>query len=144
MPDYCSNVNILSVVVATIASFLLGGVWYSNALFAPAWIRGHGWNAEQVEAKKKGHPMPCFAAAIVTSFISSWIMDMAIAGAKIPADAMCGAGFAAVCWLAFVVPTTFTSAMFSGSSKLVWRIDAGFELVRLIICAEILVFWTRG
>jgi hypothetical protein len=144
MPDYCANVNVWSVLVATLASFLLGGVWYSNALFAPAWIRGHGWSEAQVAEKKKGHPLPCFATAILTSLVSCWIMDMAIAGAKIPADAFCAAGFAAVCWLAFTMPETLCAAMFSGSSKLVWRIDAGFELVRLIIAAEILVHWPRG
>ncbi len=143
MSDYCANVNIWSVLVATLASFLLGGLWYSNALFAPAWIRAHGLSPEKCETMKK-HSAQCFATAIITSFISCWIMDMAIAGAKIPADALCGAGFAAVCWLAFVVPTTLSTAMFSGSSKTAWRIDAGFELVRLIISAEILVFWTRG
>ena len=34
-----SNVNILAVIVAALSSFLLGGLWYSNALFGAIWRR---------------------------------------------------------------------------------------------------------
>ena len=49
MPD----VNWLAVLAAAISAFLLGGLWYSPALFGKAWQRGAGLTDEQL---KGGNP----------------------------------------------------------------------------------------
>src|SRR5688572_9670910 len=37
MTDIFSHVNWLAVLVAAVAYFILGAIWYSKALFAPKW-----------------------------------------------------------------------------------------------------------
>ena len=44
MPEY----NLLAVIVAGIASFILGGLWYSPMLFGKAWQREAGLSDEQL------------------------------------------------------------------------------------------------
>ena len=46
--------NYLAVLVAAISSFMLGGLWYSPALF------GRAWNAENGGEKPPGHPAKVF------------------------------------------------------------------------------------
>ena len=48
------EVNWLAVLTAAISSFLLGGLWYSPALFFKAWQRSAGLTDEQLQ--KGGHP----------------------------------------------------------------------------------------
>ena len=41
-------VNWLAVIAATIAAFMLGGLWYSPLLFAKAWQRAAGLSDEAI------------------------------------------------------------------------------------------------
>ena len=46
--------NILAVLLAAVSSFLLGGLWYSPALF------GKTWSSENGGEKQAGHPAKVF------------------------------------------------------------------------------------
>ena len=48
-----SAVNILAVLIAAVSSFLLGGLWYSPALFGKAWQREVGLTDEQLAKGNK-------------------------------------------------------------------------------------------
>src|SRR2546428_11141128 len=48
-----ANVNVLAVIVAALATFVLGAVWYSPVLFAKQWMQAHGYTPEQLEAMKR-------------------------------------------------------------------------------------------
>jgi hypothetical protein len=47
-------VDWIAVLVATVASFVLGGLWYSPALFARPWQQDTGLSDEQLNAANKG------------------------------------------------------------------------------------------
>jgi hypothetical protein len=49
--DIFSQINWLAVLVATIAYFIIGAIWYS-ALFKNAWIKSTGVNASDPNMKK--------------------------------------------------------------------------------------------
>jgi hypothetical protein len=36
------EINVLAVLAAAVSAFALGGLWYSNALFANAWMAAAG------------------------------------------------------------------------------------------------------
>ena len=42
------QINWLAVVVAAAANFVIGGLWYSPALFGKVWMRANGFTAEQL------------------------------------------------------------------------------------------------
>jgi hypothetical protein len=46
--------NWIAVLVAGISAFVLGGVWYSPALFGKAWLKENNFTSEQIKAGKKG------------------------------------------------------------------------------------------
>jgi hypothetical protein len=43
------HINFLAVVVAAVAAFIIGGLWYSPLLFAKPWVNAHGYSEEQVK-----------------------------------------------------------------------------------------------
>lgn len=46
--------NWIAVAVAGISAFVLGGVWFSPALFGNAWMKENKFTEEQVKAGNKG------------------------------------------------------------------------------------------
>ena len=51
--ELLSDINWLAVLVAALAYFILGAIWYSKALFAPKWAKLVGLEMNS-EANKKG------------------------------------------------------------------------------------------
>jgi hypothetical protein len=67
-----SNINWLAVLVAAVAYFFLGAIWYS-ALFRNAWIKAAGVNVNDPNAKKG------VAGLFITSFILVVIASIGLA-----------------------------------------------------------------
>ena len=63
-----SNVNILAVIVAALTSFLLGGLWYSNALFGAAY---RGWNTLLALLIEKGADVNALSKAGLTPWLAA-------------------------------------------------------------------------
>ena len=85
------EVNWLAVVAAAVASFVVGGLWYSPQLFGKVWQREAGMSDEQL---KSGNPARIFGGAFVLSLVSAVVFAMFLGPAPAPAFAV-GAGFAA-------------------------------------------------
>ena len=72
------HVNFLAVLVSAVVIFLLGGLWYSKALFASKWIALMGISEEQMKAKPSA-PMPVLLLqALICSFLISAVMAIII------------------------------------------------------------------
>ena len=67
------EVNYLAVVVAAVASFLSGGLWYSNALFGKVWQRESGVTDAQLE---NGNMARIFGLSLVLSLIAAWVFAL--------------------------------------------------------------------
>jgi len=70
--DIFSQVNWLAVLVAALAYFFLGAIWYS-ALFRDAWIKSAGVNTNDPNARKG------FAGILISSFITILIATVGLA-----------------------------------------------------------------
>lgn len=69
--DVLSELNWLAVLVATVAYFVLGGIWYSNPVFGRAWARADGF--QRAEGESPG------AVWYVVPFISNFLGVLATA-----------------------------------------------------------------
>src|SRR5687768_15949964 len=58
--------NHLAVIAAAASSFVLGGLWYSKALF------GDRWNRENGGVPPPGHPAAVFGVAFVFSLVAAY------------------------------------------------------------------------
>ncbi len=43
------ELNIFAIVAAALANFVIGGLWYSPALFGGAWMRANGFKPADLE-----------------------------------------------------------------------------------------------
>jgi hypothetical protein len=60
------HINYLAALAAAIATFVIGGLWYSPLLFYKPWLRANGFSEADVQ---KGSPAVIFGLAFVFSVI---------------------------------------------------------------------------
>ena len=129
-----TNINWLSVIVAAVSSFMVGGLWY-GPLFGRAWMQEWGFSEEQLG----GRSMPMvFGLSLLASFIASINLEMFI-GAE--ADLAFGlfAGFAAgLGWVAAFLGILY---LFEMRSLKLYLINAGYCIVALTVMGAILGAW---
>ena len=135
------QVNYLAVLVCGIAVFMLGGLWYSPALFAKRWMSLQGKTEEELKAEAASASMPlmylsAFICGVVVAFVLAVILNHF--GDLTPLRAiLVGLG----CWLGLAGATSYATALFSGKPKQLWLIDSGYNLVSFVVVALILSFW---
>jgi len=121
--------NYWAVLLAAISSFLLGGLWYSSALF------GRLWNAENGGQVPQGHPAKVFGVSFVFSLIAAWVFawllgpdpELAVA---VQQGLLVGFGLVAA---SFGINYQFAQRSFK-----LWLIDGGYHVAQFVVFGLVL------
>lgn len=129
------NVNFLAVIVAAIANMALGFLWYSQALFANAWMAAIGKTREQL-----GQPGPAYALTLVGALVTAYILALfvKVAQAQTLLDGALTGLLAAV---GFVATSFGVGYIFEGRPRNLYLINVGYQLVSLVVMGAILGVW---
>ena len=119
------DVNWLAVVLAALAGFVVGGIWYGPVM-GKKWMGAVGLSEEQV---RQGNMGMIYGGAFAFSLLASWTLAHTFASyaqdLSIPVKVMTAFGVA----LGFIVPAIGTNYLFSQKSKALFLIDAGYWLL---------------
>ena len=133
------TLNLLAGLVATVAFFALGALWYSPLLFAKPFMAALGKTEE--ELMEGFNPLRTygleFLARLVTAYVLAHMVDYA--GATTIAG---GLQTAFWLWLGFVATSGLASVTFEGRSAVLYALNAGYQLAGLLIVGGILAVWT--
>lgn len=132
-------INVLAVLVAGVAIFMLGGLWYSPILFAKPWVRLVGKTEEELKAAAGSMPAS-YAMVFLCGLVTAYGLAVVFARAH-PTSIGDALGIAAICWLAFAGATSFGTSLFGGKPRALWLIDSGYNLVAFLVGAAILSAW---
>lgn len=139
MSVYLSGVNYLAVLVAAVATFFLGGAWYT-ALAKP-WQRFNGYSDEQVKQMQAKRPPPVFFGGMLVSYL---VLSLVVAvlfntfGVDTYREGAL-AGF--LIWLGPAAAIGFTSFIASDKQIGAFVLDAAYQLVFLVMSGAILGGW---
>ncbi|MCB1554534.1 MAG: DUF1761 domain-containing protein [Xanthomonadales bacterium] len=130
MPEF----NIWAVLAAAVASFLLGGLWYSPLLFGKAWQREAGLSDAQLAG---GNMALIFGLSFVLALVASFVFAMFL-GPRPPMALGLGAGFSAgLCWVASSFGINY---LFERKSLKLFLINGGYHTLQFTLIGLILVF----
>ncbi len=138
------SVNLWSVLVAGIATMVLGFLWYSPLLFARSWMIAMGHDPEdksktQEMQKSAGKSyVISFAASLVSAFVLGKIIHITTVNSVLYGMKI---GFAI--WLAFVTTVQLTAKLFGNQSTRLYLINTGYQLVCYLAMGAILAVWPR-
>ena len=130
-----SKLNYLAILVASLSTFLLGGLWYSPMVFGKAWMRENGFKEEDM---KGGNMIRIFGTAFILGLIAAINLAMFL-GPEADVHFGAFAGFAAGAgWVATQVGTHY---LFERKSFRLFLINAGYSTISLTIMGVILGAW---
>ncbi|MCR2834742.1 DUF1761 domain-containing protein [Parerythrobacter lacustris] len=120
-----SAVNWIGVVVAALAGFLVGGIWYGPVM-GKRWMGAVGLSEEQI---KQGNMAAIYGGAFAFSLLASWTLAHTFAtygqDLSVAVKVLTAFGVA----LGFIVPAIGTNYLFSQKSKALFFIDASYWLL---------------
>ncbi len=133
------HVNYLAVLVAAVAVFVLGWLWYSPLLFFKPWMRLRGLDpvAAMAGAKIPGGKLVIeFARCIVLAYVIARFV--ALLGVS---SSMGAVHFGLSVWIGFPVIILIGSVLWENTPWKVAAIHAGDWLVKLLVIPIIVTAW---
>lgn len=123
-----TGINYLAVLIAALAAFGLGAIWYR--VFAKPWMHAVG----KTEADRPQGPMQVtlFAIAIVALLIMAWMLA-GLMGHLNQVTIRGGVITGLFVWIGFVITTMGVNHAFSGAKPMLTLIDGGYWLAVLLI-----------
>jgi hypothetical protein len=136
------GVNLWAVVVAALATMVIGFLWYSPVLFAKPWmlLMGYDPNDKEKIAEMQKSAGPSYAMSLVASVLAAFVLGklIAVSGSVTAVD---GLKIGLVVWLGFVTTVQFTNALFSRQRNRLYMINTGYQLVCYVAMGAILGAW---
>lgn len=120
MPD----IHWIAVALCAVSSLVIGGLWYSPALFAKPWQSAAGLSDEQM----KGANMALiFGLTFILSFIAAAVFAMFL-GRDMSVGAATAAGFSAgLCWVGAALGISY---LFERRPLKLWLINGGYHTLQ--------------
>ena len=132
------SINYLSILIAAVAAWLFGGVYYTS--LSRYWLAAQGKTLEQCQAEQAAKSGAAKAAPFIVVFIGELIMAWAMYGVlfhmgmfTLRAGAISGAAL----WLGFVLPTIAGNYVFSGKKPMLIVIDSAAWFGAMVIIGAI-------
>jgi hypothetical protein len=130
-------VGLWPIVIAGIASVLLGWLWFSPFLFGSVWMRIINLTPEMAERGKKKMHLNALLA-LIASMLAAWVMSYV--GAALGVYDWFGALELGIwLWLGFTAPPMLGMVLWEQRPLRYYFIVAGYWLVAFILMALILV-----
>ena len=130
--------NYPAVVVAAIAYWILGGIWYA-VLFSKPWMALEHMTEEQVKSMNPVLPY-------LITFVLNILIAYSIAQICIWRNANTigrGASVGVLLWVGFVAPITYTTYMYEMRPKELFAINEFYPLAGLVLMGAILGAWKK-
>lgn len=130
-----SEINWLSVLVATVVAFAIGGLWYSPLLFSKTWVKELKISEESINNAN----MPLvFGTAFLLNFISAVVLDLILGtGASFKTGLFTGM----IISIVFIASSLGITYLFSRKSLKLFLIDAGYFVIFYSVMGAILGAW---
>lgn len=132
------HINWVGALVAALAAFLVGAVWYSPLLFAGPWQRALGLSDDDL---RRGSVGRIFAVAFLAMFVAAAGFSLVLGQEAVWLDGLhWGLGIG----LLFVATSLAIHNAFERRPLHYWAINAGFNLIQFLIYGFVLAAWPDG
>jgi hypothetical protein len=139
VPFSFTAINPLAVLVAGLATFFLGALWYM-ALFGKLWMRLHGYSEEKVkEMQSRRPPIVFFGGMIAADLIIALALAILLTGLG-TISILTGVIAGLLVWV-IVAGVGLTAHLAADKHPGLYLIDVSYQLVYLILNGLILAAW---
>lgn len=129
-------VNFLAILLVGVAYMIVGFLWY-GPLFAKPWMRLVGMTQEDLQ---RGANPVMYLGTFVGALVSAYVLALFINAAQMTTLGR-GATAGLLAGLGFVAPSFGANYIFGRRPLSLYLIDAGYQIVSLLIGGIILGLW---
>lgn len=130
------HINWVAVLAAAVSTFVLGGLWYSPAVFGRAWMSANGFTQADLN---KGSMAKIFGLSFLLALVMAANLAAFLAEPKTTAAWGATAGFLA--GFGWVTLGLATIALFERRSAKYFLINGGYMTVSFVVMGLILGAW---
>ena len=130
------DVNWLAVGAATVAKFVIGGIWYSPPMFGPRWGAIVRVTPEAFKARMIPAMITDLAASLVLAWVLANVLKFTGATSLIP-----GMRVAFFLFLGFVATPLLSTTVYEGRPMALFAINAGYWLISMLIMGSLIGGW---
>lgn len=134
------DVNYLAVLLAAVASMVIGFIWYSQMVLGKPWMKEKGFSAESLKKAQKEMGKwyaVSFVAALITAYVLSHVIVMSENYFRYP-SLQTGLTSAVWMWIGFIMPVQLTATIFGDKNFKLFGIDTGYQLVSILAMGAVL------
>ena len=129
-------VNYLAILVAGIASMVLGFLWY-GPLFGKAWMQMMGFTMKDMKKKQKEGMTRTYLIAFVGTLVMAYVLSVFVENMGIEG----GLTTAFWLWLGFIATVSLGNVLWGGKPFKLWILNNAYNLVNLAVLVLILTTW---
>jgi len=129
------EVNWLSVIVASVAAFLIGGLWYSPLLFSKPWQKELKLSDDEI---KNSNMALIFGLTFFLNIIGAVVLDLLIGKESTLVSGLISGLIVSIAWIATSLGINY---LFSRKTFKLFLIDAGYFIVFFAVMGAILGAW---
>lgn len=129
------EINYWAVLVAALATFVIGSIWYSPVLFAKAWMKELGFTAENMG---KPNMLKTFGGSFLLMLIMSFNLAAFYGGKLDWQEGMIYGALTGIGWVATAIGINY---LYEQRSIKIWLINAGYMAVSFTAMGAILGAW---
>jgi hypothetical protein len=127
------ELNYVAILLATVASMLIGAVWYSKYVFGPSWMK----LVDLDEKKAKEGMLPAMTGSVVLVFIMNYVLAhfLIFLNAQTWNEALI---LGLWIWLGFIATNSLSNVLYTHKPIKLWFIDSGYRLVEILVSVMII------
>lgn len=130
----------IPALVAALAQFIIGMMWYSPFMFGDMWMKLSGITKAQIEENMKkgmaGTMLGGLLSSIVTALVLAYFLQMMQV-----MDAMSAVKMAALLWLGFNAPVMIGGVLWEGKPCKLFVLQTSYYLVTWCVMGAIIGAW---
>ncbi|MHC4611480.1 MAG: DUF1761 domain-containing protein [Planctomycetota bacterium] len=137
MPEV--QINFLAVGTAAPATIFIGALWYSPLSFGTFWAKAHGHSEDKL-AQIRTAAGRTLAVSLVCYLVMASVLALLVSYTGV-STVLQGAFLGILVWLGFLATVGLTAHMFSEKRVSTYLLDAGHQLVCVVVMGVILTAW---
>ena len=130
------DINYAAILVASIASFFVGFIWYTPGVFGNMWMEMSGITKGDVKSRQKGMAGK-MAAAFVAQLVMAYVLWFFMSGMNMT-EPMQGMRIAACMWLGGVATTMLGIVIWENKPCKLYLLNAVHWLVAMVVMGAVL------
>jgi len=137
--EILSQINWLAIIVATLAYFMLGAIWYSKLLFGEKWAQLINLDTSHPEAKKGMGKM--MAGSFLLMFITAVGLAILVVKFNFTDSYLYGLKLGLLTGFCFASTSVGVNYVYEKKPFSLYLINNGYHILGHILTAVILVLW---